>query len=86
MKDSRWGGIPGGKDFQVERFPDDKDFQVIRISQGEGFPGGKNLLVEKMFTFITKLFLAILRAYKSSKNFLPAAGIMMHDCTKWGPV
>ena len=76
------------KKFQVERFPDDKDFPVIRISRrkkislwkvfpnsrGEGFSGGKNFLVGKMFTFITKSFLGQPKS-KNRRNFSPAAGI-----------
>ena len=76
------------KKFQVERFPDDNDFPVIRISRritislwqvfpnsrGEGFPGGKNFLVGKMFTFITKSFLGQPKS-KNRRNFSPAAGI-----------
>ena len=50
-----------GRNSPCEGFPSEKNFQekidfpVARISQGEGFPGGKDFLVEKMFTFITKL-------------------------------
>ena len=97
---SWWEGIPGvkdflvggnswrPKDFQVERFPDDKDFPVIRISRrkkislwqvfpnsrGEGFPGGKNFLVGKMLTFITRSFLGQPKS-KNHRNLSPAARI-----------
>ena len=65
-----------------------KDFPVIRIfrrkkislwqvfpnSRGEGFPGGKNFLVGKMFTFTTKSFLGQPKS-KNHRNFSPAAGM-----------